>query len=461
MRIKSGLKELIPYQSGKVTMILDTLDDLWHFYNIICKGDLLQIKVSRKIVHEKSGSTTKKTFPATIKCQSIEYDTEVDEIRINGTNVGHSDFLSMGQFQSACIIRGVQFSIIKREWDPFLIEKLEVASNPIQSCDLAVLLMEEGISHLYLVSNFLTLLKGKVEVSIPKKRKGPSQHDKALEKFFSGCLESVTTHVNFDIVKCLVIGSPGFVKDQFSTYINDKIGTGNKTYESIAKNLKKIIYTHTSSGYKQALTELLGKSEVMLKIKDTKTSEEVLLMSRFNEVLSKDYTKVAIGLKAVEIAIEHRAIEFILISDEFLRKIGVKSRKTLQDKLKKCEGDGGSVRVMSIMLPTGEKVNSLGGIVSVLKFNVQEIDDIEDYETNYDEMQEEEKENVDEAMSELINNMNLDDGENAESKEKTEEDSLNYHYTTTKGTTNNKGNKVEKKDRKEKAFRKKSYDDDY
>jgi len=56
----------------------------------------------------------------------------------------------------------------------------------------------------------------------------------------------------------------------------DKLSS-NKNYEIIAKNLKKFIYVHCSSGYKQSLQEILSKPEVLSQIKDTKATEEVIL----------------------------------------------------------------------------------------------------------------------------------------------------------------------------------------
>ena len=44
--------------------------------------------------------------------------------------------------------------------------------------------MEEGIAHLYFISNNQTILHGKITQSIPKKRSGSGQHDKIKIIFF-------------------------------------------------------------------------------------------------------------------------------------------------------------------------------------------------------------------------------------------------------------------------------------
>lgn len=51
--------------------------------------------------------------------------------------------------------------------------------------DLAAVVMDEGIAHVCLVTNHMTVLRAKIEQSIPRKRRGSStQHDKALRRFY-------------------------------------------------------------------------------------------------------------------------------------------------------------------------------------------------------------------------------------------------------------------------------------
>lgn len=58
------------------------------------------------------------------------------------------------------------------------IENIKLASDHTLTSDLCAIVMEEGLAHLFLISSHITTLKASVNLSIPKKRKGPSQHDK-------------------------------------------------------------------------------------------------------------------------------------------------------------------------------------------------------------------------------------------------------------------------------------------
>jgi protein pelota len=350
--------------------------------------------------------------------------------------------------------------------------------------------MEEGIAHIYLISSHLTTLKAKIEQNVPKKRKGPSNHDKAMSNFFHKILEAIVKHINFDIVKCIIVGSPGFTKDQFGNFLTDNI-TNNKHYEVLQKNLSKFIYVHCSNGYKQALSEILSKPQILNQIKNTKAADDVLVMEKFNEILSKDMERVIFGLKSVIIADEKNAIDYLIVSDDYIRKISPSIRKTVTHIIKHVKETGGEVYKMSSMHYTGEKINSFGGITAVLKYAIEELNEVEEDIVSTDNMvnnehyntglEEEDKlamlsleeanlneNNVHEEVNELEQSNNEhklgkiekeEDEDDEEGGEDNYNDNLNYEFTKSKG----KPSKLEKKERQQNrkiAARKKSSIDD-
>ena len=82
-------------------------------------------------------------------------------------------------------------------------------------------------------------------------------------------------HVDFNIVKVLIIASPGFIKDSFVNYIKQEAA---KTFDKemlensylITKPRFKFLLVHSSSGQKQALNEILVDPTVQSKLQDTK-----------------------------------------------------------------------------------------------------------------------------------------------------------------------------------------------
>lgn len=66
------------------------------------------------------------------------------------------------------------------------VNPLDQACDPAQKADVAAVVMQEGLANMMLVTPAMTLLRAKVEVTIPRKRRGScTQHEKV------GCLSVI------------------------------------------------------------------------------------------------------------------------------------------------------------------------------------------------------------------------------------------------------------------------------
>lgn len=125
-----------------------------------------------------------------------------------------------------------KFSVSKQEWDIIALERIDMACDPTQSADVAAIVMQEGMAHVCLINSCMTLVRSKIDMNIPRKRKGSTnQHEKGLQKFYEAVMQGILRHINFEIVKCVLLASPGFVKDQFFQYM----------YQSAVQNDIKVI----------------------------------------------------------------------------------------------------------------------------------------------------------------------------------------------------------------------------
>ena len=78
-----------------------------------------------------------------------------------------------------------------------------------------------------------------------------------LNRFYENVVQGIVRHINFDIVKCVILASPGFVKDQFMSYMMEQaVKTDNKI---ILENKSKFALVHTSSGFKHSLQGIVFK----------------------------------------------------------------------------------------------------------------------------------------------------------------------------------------------------------
>jgi len=402
MRFK-GKPNLHPGESGLVHLIIDNTEDLWALYNIMAVGDCIKLATFRKVQHETGSkvSSSKKKIVITIRIEEIEYSPE--SIRFKGKNVSQNEYIAIGQYQTDEIGVNSFFSLYKSYWDDIHLETLKNATDITVTSEIAAILMEEGIAHLFYISTSQTVTKGKISQAIPKKRNGSTQHDKGKEKFFEKVLNQLVKQINFENTKVVIIASPGFTKDDFKKYMEETISNNSKEWSSLKSNLNKIIYTHSSSGFKHSLEEILSKPEVKKLIKDTKCIDDCTVMERFNEILGTDMDKIFFGLKAFGIAYEKKAIDTLIITDGYLRKIPPATRKDLSSKIKVLKADGTEVYKFSSMHTTGEKIDEFGGITGILKYVVDEITELDEEENE----EKDEKKNAGNNIKEDIKDENL------------------------------------------------------
>ncbi len=117
------------------------------------------------------------------------------------------------------------------------------------------------------------------------------------KKIFNKVLNQFVKQINFENTKVVIIASPGFTKDNFKKYMEETIENNVKEWSSLKNNLNKIIYAHSSSGFKHCLEEILSKPDVKKLIKDTKCIDDVSIMERFNEILGTEMEKYSLFIK--------------------------------------------------------------------------------------------------------------------------------------------------------------------
>ena len=401
MRFK-GKFNLEAGQSGIVHLIVDNTEDLWALYNIMAVGDCIKLATFRKVQHETGSkvTSTKKKIIITLRIEELEYSPEA--IRFKGKNVSQNEYIAIGQYQTDEIGVNSFFSLYKSYWDDIHLETLKSVTDVTITSEIAAILMENDIAHLFYISNKQTVTKGKITQTIPKKRNGSTKHDKGKEAFFEKILNQFVKQINFENTKVLIIASPGFTKDDFKKYMEEKIESNGKEWHDLKNNLKKIIYTHSSSGFKHSLEEILAKPDIKRLIKDTKCIDDVAIMERFNEILGTDMDKIFFGLKSFNIAYEKKAIDTLIITDGYLRKIPPLTRKDLCAKMKTLKPT--EVCQFSSLHTTGEKIDEFGGICGILKYVVDEIVNLADEENGEEEEKKVVNEEIkDENLIELIN----------------------------------------------------------
>lgn len=202
----------------------------------------------------------------------------------------------MGAYHTIDLELQRKFDITKQEWDSVSIDRIDEACDPNQNADLAAIVMQEGLAHICLILSSMTLVKSKIEMSIPRKRKGLcSNHDKSLDKFFERIVQGMLTHINFDVVKAIIVGSPGFIKDQFMQYMNAYAVQNIQTAKVLIDNKSKFLPIHCSSGFKHSIKEMFEDPNLAGRLTDTKALGEVNAIGAFYKMLKTEPSRAFYG----------------------------------------------------------------------------------------------------------------------------------------------------------------------
>lgn len=374
--------------SGSVVLVPEEAEDMWHAYNLIAVGDHLKSTTIRRVQNESmtgSVSSSKVRTTLTIAVEGIEFDTQACMLRIKGRNVEENQYVKMGAYHTIDLELNRKFTLIKEYWDVIALERVEMACDPTQHADLGAVLLHEGLGHIILVTSSMTVVRAKIDMNVPRKRKGfCSQHDKGLLKFYDALIQGILRHINFDVIKCILIASPGFVKEQFCDYMFQQALKSD--WKVITENKSKFVLVHSSSGHKHALKEVLADPTVTARLAETKAAGEVKALDTFFSVLQMEPDRAYYGIHHVEKASDASAVETLLVTDELFRSTDLPTRKKYVKLVESIKDNGGDVRVFSSLHVSGEQLGQLSGVAAILRFPMPEIDSEEtDDSTESDE----------------------------------------------------------------------------
>ncbi|CAF1521686.1 unnamed protein product, partial [Didymodactylos carnosus] len=268
------------------------------------------------------------------------------------------------------------FSLRKTEWDTISLDRVDMATDPVQSADVAAIVMHEGFANVCLITQHMTIIRQKIEHTIPRKRKGLcQQHDRGMERFFDSIIQAILKHIDFTIVKAVILASPGFIKDQFFAYMLAK--SIKEDEKHLLDNKNKFLLLHSSNGFKHALMEILQDPQVINKLSDTKAATEMKLLEQFMQLLNNEPDRAYYGLESIERANQAQAIECLLITDELFRNIDFIKRRRYVELVDSVKESSGDVRLFSSLHASGERLGQLTGIAAILRFPMPDLDNDE------------------------------------------------------------------------------------
>eukprot|EP00045_Choanoeca_perplexa_P006950 m.60913 g.60913 ORF g.60913 m.60913 type:complete len:393 (+) comp13867_c0_seq2:80-1258(+) len=349
--------------TGEITLLPELDEDMWHAYNLISVGDCIRATTLRKVKSESTtGSVDSQKMRITLCIQVLEvdFDTEGCSLRVKGKNVEENKHVKRGQHHTIDMELQRKFTLVKPEWDSIALERIRECTDLARTADLAAIVMCEGKASLCLITGSMTLVRARIDVSIPRKRPmNASQRDKATIRFYNQVIDAIKQHINFDIVKAVAVASPGFLKDDFLKHLFDTaVRNGTKLF---LDNRSKFLGVHCASGYMQDLQEILQDESVLARLADTKAAAEVAALDRFYKMLAHDEDRAVYGPGHVQAAFDASAIDTLLLSDALFRARSVADRKRWVTLVEGVKDNAGTVFIFSSLHVSGQQLDKFSG----------------------------------------------------------------------------------------------------
>ena len=331
-----------------------------------------------------STSSERKRGVLHIRVTKIDFDPQAGQLHVSGQVTEENKLTKVGAYHTLDLELQRQFTIAKKEgWDSVALDVVREAIKQDKEGAVPAVVMQEGLANICLITEHQTVLKQRVETSIPKKRAGrASDHDKGLSRFYQITLETLLRHVDITQPRPLLLASPGFTAIGFQKYILDEATRiGNK---ALLTNKSNFVVVHSSSGHLHSLNEVLQSKEVQVKLRDTKYARETRYMDDFMTLLRMDDGRAWYGPGEVEKAVEKGAVGrgggVLLISNALFRSQVIGTRKRWVALVDKVKEEGGEARVLSSEHESGQRLKELGDIAAILTFPLEDLDEADEGE---------------------------------------------------------------------------------
>lgn len=328
-------------------------EDMWHAYNLIQQGDQVRATAVRRIVNESATGSTEShriKLNLTVQVEKVVFSAastaansasgldspgatgsssgEVAALHLSGPVTSESPHVKQGAFHTLDLELNREFTLIKAEceWDSVNLERVQEATQlgGTGQAEVGAIVAGDGVANICLITQHTTLVRQRIDVPVPKKRRGGGTAlgaEKATTKFHQQIYAALIRHFDLTQLKCVILASPGFVKEGLFNFIMDEAQrTGNK---ALLTSKSKFMLLHSPSHHVHALAQLLSSPEVSARLKDTKFAREGQTLEKFNRMLATDELRAWYGEEHVCKAAERGAVGSLLISDALFRCVSL------------------------------------------------------------------------------------------------------------------------------------------
>ena len=346
-------------KSKKASIKITSLDDLWHLSHIIDEGDTVTSRTTRKIVGDKDvrkKQVSKKTLTLSLVIEKVAFHKTADLLRLTGTVESEHKDIPKGSYHTIELAVDTIFTIVKKEWKQFQIQRLkDYSDRNVPLVLICVIDREQAVFGLLKDTNitFLSDIKG----NVAKKYDGVLVKQSTFYPDVAKVLiEYNERHSPFKII----IAGPSFFKEDFLEVVK----------QNDANVSKKVIFAECHLVSKHALNEVVSRPEVATVLKESRLVQDTEIVEKFFLNLSRD-VKNTYGFIHVKKADDNSAIETLIVTDDLIQSLRQSDAYDPLDKIMvSVETKGGQIRIIDSRTVPGQKVDGIGGVCAILRYDM-------------------------------------------------------------------------------------------
>ncbi|MDR9380886.1 MAG: mRNA surveillance protein pelota [Natronomonas sp.] len=340
----------------RITVVPESLDDLWHLTYVLEPGDAVSADTTRRIQRDDdmTRDTGGQREPMWIELEvtDVEFAKFANRLRVGGEIVDCSREDQLG-FHHTFNVEEHDELTIEKVWQVDQLERLQEAVETAEQPDVAIVSVEEGEAHVHTVAQY-----GVEERATITGTTGKGEYARGRDELFDE-LASIVRRLD---VEAIILAGPGFTKQDALDHIED----------AAPEAAEKIQMVDTAGVGDRGVHEVLKRGAVDRIQTETRISKEAELIDELMAQIAEG-AKAAYGIDEVAKAAEFGAVETLLVLDERLREERAGEGEwdlDVNDIIANVERQGGEVTVFSHEFDPGQQLANLGGIAAVLRYRL-------------------------------------------------------------------------------------------
>ncbi|MDO9537300.1 MAG: mRNA surveillance protein pelota [Thermoplasmata archaeon] len=337
------------YSTGEISLKVQSLDDLWHLYNIVETGDLVFALTARREEARadaiRSDRGEKKKMRLGIRVEKTEFHEFANWLRIHGTiEEGPQD---ISAYHTLNITIDEDMSI-RKTWTKHQLDILQQAEKCTERPLITIIAIDDEEAAIAQLREYGVKKLGTIQSG--RSGKFYSQKAEKSDDYFDEIIQVITSAGEPGPI--IIIG-PGFAKEAISTYGRQK---NPKIFE------ESQLISSGQSGM-EAIQEILKKGIGSKTLEDSRVGMETRLVEQLLAEIGKDGL-FAYGKAEVSGAVDAGAVDILLVTSTAAR-----TRK-FEAIMEKAGESNAKIVVVSEHNDAGKKLEALGEIGAILRYKI-------------------------------------------------------------------------------------------